>query len=369
MKTNRSVPSPSAIRAKQLAAAPISYDPTSYAEHLKRIFKDQPQGRILDTGWEGPAIKRPIASDDHETERVNPWYDPTEIDEEQTFELGNEGTPAPVVPRTSPAVSFTPRAIRHVPRLLIADFAIKPLFYMGVEFEGMISIEAYRSFKASMTDLAYDEDGNPLIQFGVDASVKNVPAGYQAVEIRTSVVRSRAGVKLFEEMLCFLYLASQTGDWLTNDTCGLHINISEQRVFDEGKQADYYCHVLAHFDEDAVLATFGRQANKYCLPFFKEGAAQTYADAKRLYANLKRRERAAADRGADKWHVNEGKYLAVSLRSSPTHESYDGPAEDAQRIEFRCLGNTDYHLRFDELDEAVNHIISVIRLAYREVMG
>ncbi len=359
MKTNRRSPaSPTALDMANVSAKQVA----AYAQYVKaamgptdRDWLGRPYGKTFGT------VKPAAVPDDQEPEPTDHWADFEET-------LIPEAAPQPVEPRTKPTISFTKRPIRHVPRILIADFAVKPLFYMGVEFEGMISDEAYRSFKASMISLGgNDDDGVPIIQFGVDASVKNVPADYHPVEIRTSVVRSRAGVKLFEEMLCFLYLASQTGDWLTNETCGLHINISEQRVFDDGKQADYYCHVLSNFDEDAVLATFGRDGNKYCLPFFKDGAARSYADAKRLYANLKRRERAAADRGADKWHVNEGKYLAVSLRHSPTHESYGGDEVENQRIEFRCLGNTDYHLRFDELDEAVNHIISVIRLAYREV--
>ncbi len=361
------------MKTNRRSAAPVK-PAKSAADHYDEYFA-RPAGAHARTfeqiRREFAKENRAIGWDNLPTTKINWAGTPVDaadlMDDHDDDEGSGSDTVPSVAPRAEPSISFKVKPIRHVPRILIADFAVKPVFYMGVEFEGMISDESYRDFKRSMCDLAQDDAGRPLIQFGVDGSVKNVPAGYQPVEIRTSVVRSRAGVKLFEEMLCFLYLASQTGDWLTNDTCGLHINISERGVFDSGKQADYYCHVLASFDESAVLSTFGREGNKYCLPFFKDGAAQDYASAKRLYANLKRRERAAADRGADKWHVNEGKYLAVSLRHSPQHDGYAGDEQENQRIEFRCLGNTDYHLRFDELDEAVNHIISVIRLAYREV--
>ena len=43
------------------------------------------------------------------------------------------------------------------------------------------------------------------------------------------------------------------------------------------------------------------------------------------------------------------KYFAVALRDAPMHDNYDGPKHKAHRIEFRCIGNTDYHLRFDDL--------------------
>lgn len=300
------------------------------------------------------------------TYEIEPYADNSHWVPANPFAECVEAAPA-IEPRAEPSVAFTPKAIKHVPRLLISDFVIKPIFYMGVEFEGMVTEEAYPLIKRAMYDLAQDENGESLIQFGVDSSVKNVPPGYTPIEIRTSVARSRVGLKLFEEMLCFLYLASQTGDWLTNETCGLHINISEEGVFDRVEQVDYYCHVLSHFDELAVLEIFGRIDNRYCHPFFKDLAARSFDETKRLYQNLKRRERAAADRGDVKWKVNEGKYLAVSLRDSPVHDGYEGDEQTAQRIEFRCIGNTDYHLRFDELNESINHMISCVRLAYREV--
>lgn len=255
--------------------------------------------------------------------------------------------------------------IKHVERLLIADFEVKPLFYMGVEFEGMIKEEIYELFEDSLSSLATTEDGDCLIQFGSDGSIKNVPNGYISVEIRTEVVRSKTGIRLFEEILCFLWIASQTGDWITNETCGLHINISEKNTFDAGKQVDYYCHVLSLFDEFGVLERFGRLENKYCRQFIKDN--RDFKNVKHQFNLLKRRERAAADRGDDKWRVNEGKYLACSLRNSPEHDGYGGEEMEAHRIEFRAIGGSNYHLRLDDLDEVVNHIISCVRMAYREV--
>lgn len=238
--------------------------------------------------------------------------------------------------------------------------------YIGIEFEGMIRAEVYDQFRASMADLAHDDEGNQLIQFGSDGSIKNVPAGFHAVEIRTEKMKLRTGVRVFDDMLSFLYLASEVGDFVTNQTCGLHLNVSERILFEAERQADFYCHILTSFDEAGILERFGRTGNKYCLPFAKENRA--FEDIRHQYQLLKRRERAAADRGDDKWKVNEGKYLAVSLRGNPTHSNYDGPEENNQRVEFRCVGNADYHLRFNDLDYALNHMLKCVRAAHRAMI-
>jgi hypothetical protein len=271
-----------------------------------------------------------------------------------------------IAPRTDYASVGPVKTLKHVDRLLISDFEVKPVFRMGIEFEGMVNIESYPGFENALCDLCVDDEGECLVQFGTDRSIRDVPPGYEAIEIRTKVVGSRTGIKLFEDMLSFLWLASQTGDWLTNDSCGLHINLSEKNTFEGDKQADYYCHVLSLFDESGVLARYGRGDNRYCRQFIKDDE-RDFTSVKHQYQLLKRRERAAADRGADKWRVHEGKYLACSLRDSPQHDGYEGPEMVANRIEFRAIGGADYHLRLDDLDETVNHIISCVRMAYREV--
>lgn len=277
------------------------------------------------------------------------------------------------VPSVPPV--FDPRAITHVDHLLIADLDPKPVFRMGIEFEGLVRKEAYAAFKASMIDLGYDdEDDVNLIAFGYDDSIKDYPAGYEPVEIRTETVRSRTGIRLLEDMLSFLWIASQTGDWLTNASCGLHINVSEDAVWERGRAIDYYAHVLSLFDETSVLARFGRlntaHGRKYCKPFFDDGDSRDPESIRHQYQLCKRRERAAADRGDNlNQHIKESKYFAVALRDSPAHDDFDGEDAVATRIEFRCIGNESYHLKLDDLEESINHLISVVRLAYREVMS
>jgi hypothetical protein len=352
--------------------------PTHPDDEMDAIMKRYHQMAVDDarhfnrlTYQPNPAWKMAVAEDDQ--------YQPANSQDDENDEAQDapyipivqrleqqEVIPPAIIPRTDYTSIGPVTSLKHVDRLLISDFAVKPVFRMGVEFEGMVNIEAYPGFENALCDLCVDDDGECLVQFGTDRSIRDVPAGYEAIEIRTEVVGSRTGIKLFEEMLSFLWLASQTGDWLTNDSCGLHINISEKNTFESGKQADYYCHILSLFDESGVLARYNRVDNRYCRQFIKDNE-RDFASVKHQYQLLKRREKAAADRGADKWRVHEGKYLACSLRDSPQHDGYEGPEMVANRIEFRAIGGADYHLRLDDLDETVNHIISCVRMAYREV--
>lgn len=240
-----------------------------------------------------------------------------------------------------------------------------PRFQIGIEFEGMLNDEIARPFRDGMCALATDSYGDSLIQFGVDNSVKQVPAGFSPVEIRTSIMSLDRGLEVFELMLSYLYLFSQTGDFKTNSYCGLHINLSETRVFADGDQKTFYYHVLSLFDEDTVLQTFNRVRNRYCLAFFRDVAKcdKDIECISQAYRNMKARERAARAIGQDR-ESRESKYLAVSLRDSPTHDGYAGEDRKAERIEFRCIGNTDYHLRWSDLKTSVDHMLSVCSDAY-----
>lgn len=313
-------------------------------------------------------------------DKKNPWVDPFENDM-----MLDEEAPQPIIaPKPArarpdyvlPAIPvFDESEINHVESILFGPSDLKPVFRMGIEFEGLIRKEVYEDFQDAMTELGHDnESGNNLISFGYDDSIRNVPAGYEPVEIRTETVRSRLGIVLLEDMLSFLWLASQTGDWLTNSTCGFHINISEDKVWEDDKAIDFYAHVLSMFDERAVLARFGRlgtqHGTKYCRPFFKDTDSREISEIKHQYHLCKRREKAARDRGDNvNQHIKESKYFAVALRDSPAHEDYEGKQDVATRIEFRCIGNESYHLKLDDLEESINHLITCVRLAFRAVVS
>lgn len=269
------------------------------------------------------------------------------------------------IPKTPIKSDVIPRAIRdtsHISDLSAGEFR------MGIEFEGLVRHEIYDQFVESMTALSVRQcDGESNISFGDDESIKTIPAGFVAVEIRTLAMRWPVAISLLERMLCFLWLASQTDDWRTNACCGLHLNISEKGVFKSGDQVDFYCHILKEFDESSILTTFNRVGNKYCLPFFKDGAARDIDSIKHQYNLCKRRERAALASHGDCRAARESKYFSVSLRDSPVHDDYQGEHRANTRIEFRCIGNEDYHLRFDDLDTSINHMIDCVRAAYSAV--
>lgn len=219
-----------------------------------------------------------------------------------------------------------------------------PIFMAGFEFEGIVREECWNQFKVSLKNLS------PHIQLGTDNSIRNIPSGYRSVEIRTSTLTLEKGLLLLEELFCFFYIASQENDFITNDTCGFHINVSEKGLFAKEKQVDFYCNILKDFDEERVLKAFDRLNNRYCKRIFKEDEEKDIEKINKRFKN----------------NLDGDKYLSVSLRGSPQHGSYNGPSVKYQRVEFRCLGNKDYHLKFNELEDSINHIHETIVNSYEK---
>lgn len=222
---------------------------------------------------------------------------------------------------------------------------LKPIFRYGFEFEGIVLSKYWAEFKNGLREI------NPNINIGYDASIVGVPFGYHNIEFSTPKLSEKCAFVQFEDILCYLWILSQESIFITNSSCGLHINMSEANIFSSGKQLQYYSNIVANFDEDAILKLFGRENSTYCRAFKKSNRCRSVGAIYKKISYLDKIQ----DR-IDYYQRNRlnKKYYCVALRENPT-DSF----EKNHRIEFRAIGNKDYHLRLKDLTKAVSHVITV----------
>ncbi len=257
-----------------------------------------------------------------------------------------------------PAPNPAPRRMSNRPRRTRQTIAsrLNPKYLVGFEFEGLIRREVWEDFRYCLMNLSNDKDGRSMILWGADPSISQV-SGYRTVEFRTKPLALKPGLELLEWVLSFLYLASETKDWLTNRSCGFHMNISEKKVFQSRRQISLYAHVLTRFDEKRVLRRFGREHNEYCAPFINK-----------IYAGCvdsnNPKDIARFFRESYNHDDCNKKYFSVALRDSP--RSWSNRLKN-HRIEFRGMGNKDYHLKHEELKHSINEMVEAVKLGVKEV--
>lgn len=221
----------------------------------------------------------------------------------------------------------------------------QPSFRIGFELEGLVRAGYQSEFDRRLFAI------NPLINRGTDGSVD----GYfttrgrdflglftsertraNGIEIRTPVQTLSKGLELFEQILEYLAEQSAAGNFKTNVTCGLHVNLSEPSLDTEMKFLWWYAHLVHAFPEHEVLRMFRRTTNTYCQPLFTKGATLP----------------------------EPGEVFSQVCRGFLGNRKYHSAANRVQRVEFRCLGNKDYHLKFDLLSRAIDAIIESARVGF-----
>lgn len=225
----------------------------------------------------------------------------------------------------------------------------KPKFKIGFELEAAIVDSIEPIFDDGLAAL------DSRICRGRDGSVEGgglkriYGDSYDGIEIRTPPLPLDEGLKLFEKVLHYMAEWSGKGSLATNSTCGLHVNVSEPVMAERFDLfCKFYAHIATHFPEQEVLKMFNRTTNTYCHPLFTRGG-QKKAD----YLELQ----ALAMEGEFGTH----KYHSVGLHNG---RKSSGFSPDDRRIEFRCLGNKNYHLATDKLGRAVDLIISSMQYGF-----
>ena len=234
-------------------------------------------------------------------------------------------------------------------------FAIRPIFHYGFEFEGLILREWYDEFKFQLREM-----GGP-IGFGSDSSIRNVPNKYYAIEFKTPKLAEKHAFALLEDILCFLYILSQENIFLTNSTCGFHVNMSEYHITNSGKQLEYYSHIVHDFDEEKILKLFDRESSTYCRAFKKANRCKTQ---EAILNRIKHLDSIQDDIDYYRRTRLNKKYYCVALRERPGY--YE---QRNERIEFRAIGNEGYHLRFKDLNDSINHIVGVSKNSFKKTLN
>ena len=236
----------------------------------------------------------------------------------------------------------------------LAPFKFRPTFYYGFEFEGILNGDYCWDFKAGLLNL------HPKIKFGRDSSIRNIPDNCIDIEFQTPKLGENEAFALLEEILCYLIPMSEENIFQTNSSCGLHINMSERNIFKYGAQLHYYSNIIHNFDETGILKTFGREKSTYCRDFKRTNRCKTVDS---IYKRIKYLDDIRDDVEYYSRVPANKKYYSVALRENPsrTHEANC-------RIEFRGIGNKDYHLRTKDLTDAVAHVRTVSQQAVNPIL-
>lgn len=135
---------------------------------------------------------------------------------------------------------------------------------------------------------------------------------------------------------------------VTNDSTGLHISVSIQ---DDEKNENIDTLKLALFTGDSkILSSFGRQANSYCRNYFEKIRQYkdiTENDIPTLLNKLKTDLSELANRILK--NTPKDKYQSINPRSD--------------YVEFRSLGNKDYHKKLEEIQAAVGRFAYAYAIA------
>lgn len=240
----------------------------------------------------------------------------------------------------------------------------KPQFVLGFELEGLVKYGHQEEFDAGLhaikRGIDRGTDGSVegyFVQptkdaFGYDRTPLRRDIG-NGIEIRTPPLPKDASLELFYKILEYLEEWTVNKNFKTNESCGLHVNLSERQMIKtyQGFQK-FYTHLICKFPEHDVLKLFNRSNNNFCHPLFTRG------EDKSDFASILQR--------VDYSHLGKNKYHTVAFHSTtdsyPDHIKY-------RRVEFRCLGNTNYHRKVDKLRTALDLILECATDAYQKVMA
>jgi hypothetical protein len=171
-------------------------------------------------------------------------------------------------------------------------------------------------------------------QLGRDDSIRH-PEGFFPYEISSAVMPLEKGMDKLSDMLKWM----QDIHVHTNNTTGIHINLSWEDP-EKMKKMDQLKLVL-FLNEDEILRQFQRSRNGFCQ------GHQGVLRYKCFNGEITTREQLDSE-------LLYEKDMFVNL--SKTEDGY---------LEFRAMGNRNYHRRFDEIEENVAHFVECMELACR----
>ena len=213
---------------------------------------------------------------------------------------------------------------------------------IGFEFEFIANGDTAPSFEAIQNQLKFYFDDNFIIDEGADSSKhfiikkdRSVKISYSVeketpVEISTSPMNLKESLIWSEKFFEFL----KNNDYYTNETCGLHVNVSLHNT--DITNINPYT-LLSMLDEVSQLHKWNRDSNKYCkslLQYEKIHLADNYI---KLIDSINVQEE------------KDIKYHAINFLKL-----------ESNYLEFRYMGGENYHLKNDLFKESVYRIANSI---------
>lgn len=194
---------------------------------------------------------------------------------------------------------------------------------IGFEFEILVRQVDYHDVYQAIYGVS------KCLTIGSDPSVKG-GWGWRDMEIKTNPLGETKAAELFNKILALLIGLNHGGAIKTNNSCGLHVNIST------GDNFYSYIQIIEQYDDRKELIRWNRLGNTACPALTWHDEKHRYDDAYE-FANDRRGE----------------KYNSVALRNNDD--------KNGIRIENRIIGGKDYILRDSDLDSTIRDFFHVVK--------
>lgn len=159
------------------------------------------------------------------------------------------------------------------------------------------------------------------------------------VEIVTPPLPYREALCLLKEL--FSYIDEIGGK--TDDDCSLHVNLSYKTPIKQ-EHIENACFLVPMFlNDNLILRDYGRTRNEFCISvsrYYLKHARRI--SKKKTFLSQLREAQAIYDELSDEF----GKCVSINL--CHIKDKHDG-LDDNAYIEFRCIGNKNYHKRYKDI--------------------
>ena len=147
----------------------------------------------------------------------------------------------------------------------VAIKTFKPNHKVGFELELYIHSSVYSQFLKDIREVYPGSGtGNQRLSVVGDGSLNYHP-GYNSIEIRTPPLNAETAFLRYDELLAIVTNYDQAGFIKTDAQCGLHVNISESKIFQNPDNAYNFTHkFIKYFDPIKWRKKFDRSSNQYC---------------------------------------------------------------------------------------------------------
>ena len=193
------------------------------------------------------------------------------------------------------------------------------------------------------------EDASIISEGGYNHRTGNYEPWYEPVEIITPPLYIGEALKKLDNLLILLVNLEEAGLFRTNSSCGLHVNISERKLFRERYSAYNFTHkFIKTFDPIKWKLKFRRKSNMYCrmqketLESFRKAKLGAFVNNRKSYG----------------FHPLRNHYSAINTANIDR-----GRNSNTKRLEIRVAGNTGYHSNSARMQDYMKDVTDAMNKA------